>query len=98
MSDDVWPFADPGDTAVFTSKFVIEDEETITYVSHDADDGAWQFHSETGSADLDDARLVALKRICALDPTVLLLADLPLGWRAWRASKDAEWVREKAEG
>ena len=30
-------------TAVFTTKFVLKQKRTITYVTHDAEDGAWQF-------------------------------------------------------
>ena len=32
-------------TAVFTTKYVIQDKHTITLVSHDLQDGAWQFLS-----------------------------------------------------
>lgn len=37
--------------------------------------------------------LVALRSIVRLDQSVTELADLPLGWHAWRASKSAPWQR-----
>lgn len=40
-----WPFKDPQDVATFTTSSVISGKEPILYVTHDDDDGAWQFHS-----------------------------------------------------
>ena len=53
----------------------------IQRVTHDADDGAWQFHPE-GGTDESEAAVVGLKTITQLDPSILELADLPLGWCA----------------
>jgi hypothetical protein len=36
-------FADSLNTAVFTSKYVLNYDSPILYVFHDEDDGAWQF-------------------------------------------------------
>ena len=38
-----WPFSDPPNVAVFTTGQVVRGERAVLYVSHDADDGAWQF-------------------------------------------------------
>jgi hypothetical protein len=38
--------------------------------------------------------VVGLGSIVELDPSVCELADLPLGWRAWRSSKTEPWRRE----
>lgn len=44
-----WKFADPPNVAVFVDRAVVTRGDWITYVSHDDDDGSWQFHnSETG--------------------------------------------------
>ena len=93
MSMDTWPFEDSKDTLVFTTKEVIEDGAVITYVTHDLNDGAWQFHATNETNDIDDARMVALSSICRLEPTILELSDLPLGWQAWRAAEGSEWAR-----
>ncbi len=91
-----WLFQDPPDVVAYTSKAVAELGHWIHYVSHDEDDGAWQFHSVDGAPQsTDDARLMLLRNIVALDPTVACLADLPLGWIAWRDSRDSEWNRKQ---
>lgn len=69
-------------------------EKKILFVSHDADDGAWQFlcgkeHNES------DARIVSLKYVLDLDPTIVNLKDLPLGHCAERESKNDKWVIAK---
>jgi hypothetical protein len=70
----------------------------ISLVTHDADDGMWQFLSvETGPLNDSDGRIVGLGEIVALDPTLTALVDLPVGWKAWRLSKDAPWQRSKAQ-
>lgn len=94
--DDDWPFADAKNLAVFTTASVLEDGNAITYVTHDADDGAWQFHGANETGDLDDARLVALSAMYRLDPSIGSLADLPPGWHAWRATRDADWIRTES--
>jgi hypothetical protein len=44
-----WLFEDPENVAVLTSKDVIDLGKWIHYVSHDYDDGSWQFHSLEGA-------------------------------------------------
>lgn len=68
----------------------------IVHVTHDEEDGAWQFHSVNGAyADLKEHRLVALDEILARDQMIAELAYLPFGWRALRVSHGAEWRRER---
>lgn len=94
MTREKWPFSDPPNVAVIANKKIVLDHELIAYVSHDIDDGGWQFHIAS-SQDLteSDAIVVSLKNIISIDPTVALLADLPLGWHAWRSSKKEAWQR-----
>jgi hypothetical protein len=40
-----WPFDDERRVAVFTTTHVVRAGKPILYVSHDDDDGGWQFHS-----------------------------------------------------
>jgi hypothetical protein len=89
-----WPFSDPPNVAVITSKKIIEGTDWIQRVSHDADDGAWQFHPLGGTTE-DDAKVVGLKTILIIDPSIALLADLPLGWCAMRTTANSVWKREK---
>ena len=67
----------------------------ILLVSHDADDGGWQFLCGTTS-DPADGRIVHVREILATDPTVVDVADLPPGWVAFRGAVGGEWTREPA--
>ena len=97
MTAKSWPFPDPPDRAVITHRNVLTGAKPIGLVTHDSDHGIWQSLSdETGPLNDSDGRLAALGEIVALDPTLMILADLPLGWRAWRPSKDAPWQRSKS--
>ena len=87
-----WLFKDLPNTAVFTSADVIDRRLFIAQVFRDAEDGAWEFHSVHGAPDdVADARVVGLGTIVKLDPSIALLAKLPLGWSASRATASAPW-------
>ena len=88
-----WPFADPKNVAVFTTTQVLRLRHPILHVSHDADDGAWQFHSGASQVSADDAMIVALEEIVEHDPSICELADLPCGWFAERDSVGSAWRR-----
>lgn len=50
-----FPFADAPDTAAIVCRHVLEEGAPVTYVSHDGDDGMWQFlcgglHETRGSS------------------------------------------------
>lgn len=91
-----WPFVDPPNMAVCTTADVLERGLPIVRVTHDEDDGCWQFHSANGAPeDLQEARVVGLKTIVRLDPTITTLADLPLGWCALRDAPGTPWRRER---
>lgn len=87
-----WPFADPPNVAVFTTTAIVKGGRPILRVTHDAADGAWQFHTGLG-AEAGDAMIVALREIVRLDPSVASLSDLPYGWVATREDLAAEWKR-----
>ncbi len=93
---DNWPFDQPRNCATFTTTHVMRDGHDITYVFHNADDHGWQFHW-AGEKDLADSMVVCLSEIVDHDPSVLEVADLPPGWRAWRERRGAEWHRAKNE-
>jgi hypothetical protein len=64
MSKREWQFADSPNVVAFTTRQILRGEHVIDYVSHDADDGAWQFLARHGfslvTVSRDDAMLVAL--------------------------------------
>ena len=80
---------------IFTTRQVMCDGWTILTVTHDVEDGAWQFVNGWGDTDdASDGMAVHVEHIIGLDPSILLLTDLPLGWQAWREHPEDEWVRE----
>jgi len=88
-----WPFTDARNTAVFTTRESLEEGKPILLVRHDQDDGTWQFQTrETVPA--SEAKVVALDEIIFRDPSVVELADLPLGWSAIRDSITSPWKRQ----
>lgn len=91
-------FRDDLKTAVFTTKYVTDDKRDIIYVSHDKDDGAWQFLSNDNIVDFESvAKVVSLEQIIQLDPSVLQLADMPVGYYAERISKRSKWHIKKQD-
>ena len=83
------------DALAITTRQVMREGWPILLVTHDADDGAWQFLNGHGDTDdTDSAMVVAPAEVAALDPSVGELAELPLGWRAWRETVDRPWRLE----
>ena len=91
-------FADALNTVVFTTKYVTEDNKEITYVTHELEDGSWQFFSDDEFEDFTKvAKLVTLSNIIRIDKTVLDIADLPLGYYATRKNKKEKWETFKTK-
>jgi len=90
-----WEFPDPPHTGVYLSKAVGSGAEPITYVSHDADDGAWQFLGDS-MAD-SGGELSCFHHPIDGDPSLKELADLPRGWFAERDAPGEPWRRYKHE-
>jgi hypothetical protein len=88
-----WPFTDTCNTAVFTTRDIIEEGKPILHVTHDQDDGAWEFHTRK-TVQVSEAKIVALDEIIVRDPSIVELADLPLGWSAVRDSITSPWKRQ----
>jgi hypothetical protein len=92
-----WPFKDSPNVAVFTSKTILDGSEWVYYVSHDEEDGAWQFHPYSGPTSEENASVVGLNTMVKIEPRILELSDLPLGWCAWREKKTDRWKRAVIE-
>ena len=67
-----FPFYDAPNTATIICCHIIDDGKPILYVSHDEDDGMWQFLCGS-THDTDEARLVSLKEAFDLDNSVVFL-------------------------
>ena len=93
MAEPIEEFETPFDTAVFTTKFVLEDNKTITYVTHELEDGAWLFFSDDSFENFEEiAKIVGLQEIFDMDNSLLEIADLPLGFCATRNDKFDKWT------
>lgn len=86
-----WRFREATNLAVYTTRFVIDEDRPILRVVHDHD-GDWQFLCGTSNRSAD-GRLVSLKSIVELSPGIDELADLPVGWCAERESPGLPWSR-----
>jgi hypothetical protein len=87
-----WPFDDPENVATMTVRQITHGGQPILLVSHDADDGMWQFLTG-GPVQMADAMLVSLREVYRIDPSIAELADLPLGWTAERSAPGQSWRR-----
>lgn len=87
-----WPFEDPPNVATITTRPIVEGSSWIALVSHDEDDGGWQFIGPEGPVE-ELAMVVALRSIIERDGTIAELADLPLGWQARRDGPNSSWQR-----
>ena len=91
-SQEQWPFADPKNVAVITLKAIAKGGSPILHVAHDAEDGAWQF-LDGSTVSEENASVISLEEITRIDPSVMELADLPLGWYAYRLTANEPWRR-----
>lgn len=87
----IWPFSDPQEQTVYTTRFVLDKGLPILLVSRDPD-GEWEFLCAT-TDDPKDAREVLLGEIVELDERVSEVADLPVAWRAFRDSPESPWLQ-----
>jgi hypothetical protein len=83
---DLWDW----ELGVFTSTWV-RDGAPILTVFHDRD-GDWQFLSNREQSGAE-AVLVHVGHLVDEDPTLRDVADLPIGWKAWRVVHDGDWTR-----
>lgn len=91
-----WPFDQGPQVAAITTRQVLNEGLPIIRVIHYSEDEDWAFVCGTTS-ETEDLRVVAMKTMFKLDPTLCTIADLPLGWTAWRQFVGAPWNREKNE-
>jgi hypothetical protein len=90
-----WPFDQAPETAAIVTRAVL-DGGPILLVSHDEDDEGWQF-LDGDAPDESEARIISMRQALDRDPSLRLIADLPVGWVAWRDSPADPWSRQPAE-
>jgi hypothetical protein len=97
MTTQTWPFTETENTACFTQRQIVEQGRPILVVSHDAEDGSWQFLDGSDNLKVADGMLATLGTMVQRDPSVADIADLPLGWVAWRNDASEAWQMEPDE-
>ena len=88
-------FSDAPNTATIICKHCVRSGLPILFVSHDEDDGAWQFLCNVHDHDEETIAVVALHHVVEIDPSVTEVADLPLGHVAERPNVGQPWYRHK---
>ena len=84
------------DIAVFTTKYVLEENKPITYVTHEIEDGAWQFLSDDHFDDFEDvAKIVGFQELIDIDPTLAELISMDVGCVATRKHLNDNWIIRK---
>ena len=91
-----WPFGDPEQTEVITLERILQGRSSVLLVTHDEDDGAWQFLDGEHVFE-DDGAVVCLGEMVQLDPSLGQLGDLPVGWYGWRPEPGQPWRRAAGE-
>ena len=81
-----FPFYDAANTAAIICCHIVENKSPILYVSHDKDDGMWQFLCGQVHT-TDEAKFVSLRWVFDFDHSVGVLADMPCGYYAERKNE-----------
>lgn len=81
------------DMAVFTTKYIIENNSSVVYVVHDHD-GDWQFLGREEDINEKDGRIIALGEMINIDPSIKDILWLPSGMEARRSAIGDEWTTE----
>lgn len=87
---DEWFFKDLPQTAVYTTKSIVNKQKDVLIVFHDEEDGAWQF-LDGGKLSKDEAMIISLEEMTTIDPTIRYLADMEIGYFAVREDIDSDW-------
>jgi predicted adenylyl cyclase CyaB len=85
-----WRFPDSEATEVITLNRILAGESSVLLVTHDQEDGAWQFLDGEHVIE-DDGVIVRPGEMVQFDPSLEVLADLPRGWHAWRSTPSERW-------
>jgi hypothetical protein len=91
FQEDEWPFQESVSTAAFTTSRVVNDNYPILLVIHE-ESGDWQLLCGTTSSK-KDRLIICLGCAFEKDRSIGEVADLPLGWKAWRENTHSAWQR-----
>ena len=90
MSNNQWPFDNPPDAKAVTTVGVAENKLAITLVVHYEEENLWGFFCGTTSRE-EDSRIVTMQDIITKDTSLVQIAHIAPGQRAWRIDKESPW-------
>lgn len=83
-------FKDAPDTACIICQHVLDRKNSITFISHDEEDGMWQFLCSEDH-NLENVRLISLAEAFQIDGSIGQVADLPRGFVMERTEPKGRW-------
>ena len=83
-------FKDELNTAVITTKYVLEENSSILFVYH-YDAGFWQFSGKEEDLQDSDYRVISLQEVIAMDSSIIEVSDLDFETMAYRESINSDW-------
>jgi hypothetical protein len=91
FSDGEWPFQDAVNTAAYATSRVVKENFPVLLVTH-KEDGEWLLLCGT-THNKKDRLIICLGCAFENDRSIGEVADLPLGWKAWRENSHSSWQR-----
>lgn len=90
-------FSDPKNTACIACNHVVYKRFPILHVSHDEEDGGWQFLCGVNSHTTGDAVVLLLEEAAEIDPSLNSIAYLEQGFEAKRETVNGNWIIERSQ-
>src|SRR5262245_8035360 len=91
------PWDDPSDIAVVTTQEILDGRLPILLVIRDPGPGGWQF-LDGEPLEGRDPVAIAKPDLLQLDPRLVEVTNLPVGWFAEREQPGAPWRRARSSG
>lgn len=92
-----YKFREAENTACIVCDHVLSKQRPILFVSHDREDGSWQFLCGQDDHTEANAKIISLKGATEIDSTINDLYEMPLGVGAERKSIQDPWIPFKLE-
>ena len=86
----IFAFKNAPNTACIVCQHVLDGKNPITFISHDEEDGMWQFLCSEDHI-LEDVRLISLAEAFQIDESISQAADLPRGFVMERTEAKGRW-------
>lgn len=87
-----YKFKEAENTACFVCDHVLSKQRPILYVAHDKEDSSSQFLCGQDDHTEANAKIISLKQVTEIDPTINDLYEMPLGIGAERKNIKNKWI------